>query len=66
MNEPLSSELIQKMNAYWRAANYLSVGQIYLYDNPLLKIPLHSWSMGSWADKYGGNTPPPLVCWFPV
>ena len=29
-----------KMNAYWRAANYLSVGQIYLYDNPLLKEPL--------------------------
>ena len=30
-------ELLHKMNAYWRAANYLSVGQIYLYDNPLLK-----------------------------
>ena len=28
------------MHAYWRAANYLSVGQIYLYDNPLLKKPL--------------------------
>ena len=28
------------MDAYWRAANYLSVGQIYLYDNPLLKKPL--------------------------
>ena len=28
------------MDAYWRAANYLSVGQIYLYDNPLLKQPL--------------------------
>ena len=38
--KPLSSELLQKMNAYWRAANYLSVGQIYLYDNPLLKDPL--------------------------
>src|SRR6202158_1468512 len=36
----LSPELLQKMNAYWRAANYLSVGQIYLYDNPLLKQPL--------------------------
>ena len=36
-NESLSPELLQKMNAYWRAANYLSVGQIYLYDNPLLK-----------------------------
>ena len=40
MNKSLSPELIKKMNAYWRAANYLSVGQIYLYDNPLLKIPL--------------------------
>src|SRR5512146_3278278 len=38
--KPLSSDLAQKMNAYWRAANYLSVGQIYLYDNPLLKKPL--------------------------
>jgi xylulose-5-phosphate/fructose-6-phosphate phosphoketolase len=28
------------MDAYWRAANYLSVGQLYLYDNPLLKKPL--------------------------
>ena len=35
--EPLSPELLRKMDAYWRAANYLSVGQIYLYDNPLLK-----------------------------
>lgn len=35
--EPLSPELLHKMDAYWRAANYLSVGQIYLYDNPLLK-----------------------------
>ena len=39
-DKPLSQELLQKMNAYWRAANYLSVGQIYLYDNPLLKKPL--------------------------
>jgi xylulose-5-phosphate/fructose-6-phosphate phosphoketolase len=36
----VSSELLNKMDAYWRAANYLSVGQIYLYDNPLLKKPL--------------------------
>ena len=36
----LTPDLLQKMNAYWRAANYLSVGQIYLYDNPLLKEPL--------------------------
>src|SRR5512138_749828 len=40
MSDPLSPELLRKMNAYWRAANYLSVGQIYLYDNPLLKRPL--------------------------
>src|SRR6184192_3791815 len=39
-NQPLSQEELRKMNAYWRAANYLSVGQIYLYDNPLLKEPL--------------------------
>ena len=36
-SQALSPELLHKMNAYWRAANYLSVGQIYLYDNPLLK-----------------------------
>ena len=39
-NAPLDSEELRKMNAYWRAANYLSVGQIYLLDNPLLKKPL--------------------------
>ena len=36
----LSPDLLHKMDAYWRAANYLSVGQIYLYDNPLLREPL--------------------------
>jgi len=39
-NGPLSPELLAKMDAYWRAANYLSVGQIYLKDNPLLERPL--------------------------
>ena len=39
-NQPLSQEELRKMNAYWRAANYLSVGQIYLLDNPLLREPL--------------------------
>src|SRR5205823_2705168 len=39
-SRPLPPALLRKMNAYWRAANYLSVGQIYLYDNPLLKKPL--------------------------
>ena len=38
--KPLSSDLLKNIHAYWRAANYLSVGQIYLYDNPLLKKPL--------------------------
>ena len=37
---PLSTEMLARMNAYWRAANYLSVGQIYLKDNPLLERPL--------------------------
>jgi xylulose-5-phosphate/fructose-6-phosphate phosphoketolase len=40
MAETLSPDELRKINAYWRAANYLSVGQIYLYDNPLLKEPL--------------------------
>src|SRR5688572_13969467 len=39
-NKALTPELLHKIDAYWRAANYLSVGQIYLYDNPLLKKPL--------------------------
>ena len=39
-SSPLSAEELARMNAYWRAANYLSVGQIYLYDNPLLREPL--------------------------
>ncbi len=37
---PLSAEELGKIDAYWRAANYLSVGQIYLLDNPLLREPL--------------------------
>jgi len=45
---------LQKMDAYWRAANYLSVGQIYLFDNPLLKRPLapsdvKPMLLGHWA-----------------
>lgn len=40
MGTPLSEQELNAINAYWRAANYLSVGQIYLYDNPLLKEPL--------------------------
>ena len=37
---PLDPDLLRRMDAYWRAANYLSVGQIYLQDNPLLETPL--------------------------
>src|SRR5262245_16998611 len=40
MSQPLSTDLLSKMDAYWRAANYLSVGQIYLLANPLLREPL--------------------------
>jgi len=39
-NQPLSSEELRQIHAYWRAANYLSVGEIYLYANPLLREPL--------------------------
>ena len=37
---PLSDDELRKIDAYWRAANYLSVGQIYLLGNPLLREPL--------------------------
>ena len=37
------------LDAYWRAANYLSVGQIYLYDNPLLQRAARAWSTSSRA-----------------
>src|SRR5687767_5021649 len=37
---PLAPDELRRIDAYWRAANYLSVGQIYLYANPLLKEPL--------------------------
>lgn len=40
VDKPLSEDDFRKINAYWRAANYLSVGQIYLLDNPLLREPL--------------------------
>jgi xylulose-5-phosphate/fructose-6-phosphate phosphoketolase len=40
MANPLSPDLLHKIDAYSRAANYLSVGQIYLKDNPLLETPL--------------------------
>jgi xylulose-5-phosphate/fructose-6-phosphate phosphoketolase len=40
MTDALSEKELKAINAYWRAANYLSVGQIYLYNNPLLEEPL--------------------------
>ena len=39
VNEQISKNLLLNMNAYWRAANYLSVGQIYLHENPLMQEP---------------------------
>ncbi len=55
--ETLSPELLQKINAYWRAANYLSVGQIYLYDNPLLKEPLKLAHVKPLVVGHWGTTP---------
>jgi xylulose-5-phosphate/fructose-6-phosphate phosphoketolase len=60
MNAPLSAELLEKMNAYWRAANYLSVGQIYLCDNPLMREPLKishikHMLLGHWGTTPGQN-----------
>jgi xylulose-5-phosphate/fructose-6-phosphate phosphoketolase len=53
----LSPELLHKMDAYWRAANYLSVGQIYLYDNPLLKEPLKLSHVKPLVVGHWGTTP---------
>jgi xylulose-5-phosphate/fructose-6-phosphate phosphoketolase len=52
--------LLGRMDAYWRAANYLSVGQIYLYDNPLLREPLKlehvkHMLLGHWGTTPGQN-----------
>jgi xylulose-5-phosphate/fructose-6-phosphate phosphoketolase len=57
---PLDAEQLRKMDAYWRAANYLSVGQIYLCDNPLLKEPLapshiKRMLLGHWGTTPGQN-----------
>src|SRR6266511_3956981 len=57
---PLSAEELRKMHAYWRAANYLAVGQIYLMDNPLLKEPLalkhvKPRLLGHWGTTSGQN-----------
>ena len=53
----LSQELLYNMDAYWRAANYLSVGQIYLYDNPLLKEPLKLSHVKPLVVGHWGTTP---------
>ena len=53
----LSPELLHKMDAYWRAANYLSVGQIYLYDNPLLKRELVLSDVKPLVVGHWGTTP---------
>jgi xylulose-5-phosphate/fructose-6-phosphate phosphoketolase len=58
--EPLPSALLRQMHAYWRAANYLSVAQIYLYDNPLLREPLSlahikPLLVGHWGTVPGQN-----------
>jgi xylulose-5-phosphate/fructose-6-phosphate phosphoketolase len=60
MAPTLDAELARKMDAYWRAANYLSVGQIYLCDNPLLKEPLalahvKRMLLGHWGTTPGQN-----------
>src|SRR5262249_62378723 len=57
---PLSPALLRRMDAYWRAANYLSVGQIYLYDTPLLRAPLKLEHvkprlLGHWGTTPGQN-----------
>ena len=52
-----SPGLLRKMDAYWRAANYLSVGQIYLYDNPLLKKPLELAHVKPLVVGHWGTTP---------
>ena len=58
--DTLSPQLLHRMDAYWRAANYLAVGQIYLYDNPLLKRPLaladvKHMLLGHWGTTPGQN-----------
>ncbi|RAM49993.1 MAG: phosphoketolase [Hapalosiphonaceae cyanobacterium JJU2] len=56
-SKPLSAEELRKINAYWLAANYLSVGQIYLLDNPLLKEPLKLEQVKPRLLGHWGTTP---------
>ena len=60
LSQYLPEDAVAKIDAYWRAANYLSVGQIYLYDNPLLRRPLSQDDikpllMGHWGTSPGQN-----------
>ncbi|MBI3782692.1 MAG: phosphoketolase family protein [Deltaproteobacteria bacterium] len=57
MTDTLASDLLRKMNAYWRAANYLSVGQIYLLANPLLHQPLQAEHVKPRLLGHWGTTP---------
>ncbi|WP_226504684.1 phosphoketolase family protein [Pseudomonas sp. MWU16-30317] len=57
MRKTLSTEQLRKMDAYWRAANYLSVGQIYLADNPLLEEPLRQEHVKRRLLGHWGTTP---------
>ena len=57
MAEPMSAEELARTDAWWRAANYLSVGQIYLYDNPLLKRPLEAGDIKPRLLGHWGTTP---------
>jgi xylulose-5-phosphate/fructose-6-phosphate phosphoketolase len=58
VNTPtLTPDLKRKIDAYWRAANYISVGQIYLYDNPLLKRPLQLSDVKPLVVSHWGTTP---------
>ena len=53
----LTRDTLQQMNAYWRAANYLSIGQIYLMDNPLLREPLRREHIKPRLLGHWGTTP---------
>jgi xylulose-5-phosphate/fructose-6-phosphate phosphoketolase len=57
MSDPLTPSALQKIDAYWRAANYLSVGQIYLQDNPLLETPLKLSDIKPRLLGHWGTTP---------
>ncbi len=56
-DKPLDQDSLRKLDAYWRAANYLSVGQIYLGDNPLLRRPLEKSDIKQLLLGHWGTTP---------